>query len=187
LGVSTGVIVAIAASGAFLVAHAAPGPAITKAQPGGQTFTSLQDKASATTTTFEAHCSDDLSVDLRPDPKWVGQSYAGDNCWAPALPAFINGFAADGKKIDATLAAMKVYGAQAHVYQKCIADFVAARTVAAEKAHKPMDKALILIEDHRIAASQANEKKVATEVEIAVDQFNQNGSDCTDGGDIVFN
>ena len=125
-------------------------------------------------------------MDLRPDPKWVGQSFADDNCWAPPLPAFIDGFAADGKKIDATLASEKAYTAQARVYQKCIANFVAARTQAAEKAHKPLDKALILIEDHRIAASQANEKKVATEVEIAVDQFNQNGSDCTDGGTMVF-
>jgi hypothetical protein len=187
LGISAGLFVAIAASGALLVAHAAPGPGVSGAQAGGQTFNSLQAKASASTTTFEAHCSDDLSVDLRPDPKWVGQSFADDNCWAPPLPAFINGFAADGKKIDTTLATMNVYTAQAHVYQKCIANFVAARTVAAEKAHNPLDKALILIEDHRIAASQANEKKVATEVEIAVDQFNQNGSDCTDGGDIVFN
>jgi hypothetical protein len=186
LGISAGLIVAIAASGAFLVAHAAPGPGVAAASAGGPAFTSLQAKASAATTTFEAHCSDDLSVDLRPDPKWVGQSFADDNCWAPPLPAFIDGFAADGKKIDATLATQKVYIAQAHVYQKCIADFVAARTVAAEKAHKPLDKALILIEDHRIAASQANQKKVATEVEIAVDQFNQNGSDCTDGGTMVF-
>jgi len=184
LGVSAGLIVAIAASGALLVAHAAPGPGV--AAVGGPAFASLQAKAGATTTTFEAHCSDDLSVDLRPDPKWVGQSFADDNCWAPALPAFIDGFAADGKKIDATVAQMKVYTAQAHVYQKCIANFVAARTNAAQAAHKPLDKALILIEDHRIAASQANEKKVSTEVEIAVDQFNQNGSDCTDGGDITF-
>ena len=99
LGVSAGLIVAIAASGALLVAHAAPGPGV--AAVGGPAFASLQAKAGATTTTFEAHCSDDLSVDLRPDPKWVGQSFADDNCWAPALPAFIDGFAADGKKIDA--------------------------------------------------------------------------------------
>jgi hypothetical protein len=183
LGISAALIVAIAASGALLVAHAAPGPGTAAAGP---TFASLQAKAGAATTTFEAHCSDDLSVDLRPDPKWVGQSFADDNCWAPPMPAFIDGFAANGKKIDATVAQMRVYAAQAHGYQKCIANFVTARATAAQAAHKPLDKTLILIEDHRIAASQANEKKVATEVEIAVDQFNQNGSDCTDGGDITF-
>jgi len=184
LGLSAALIVAIAASGAFLVGRAAP--AAAAAGP-GTAFSSLQAKASANTTTFEAHCSDDLSVDLRPDPKWVGQSFANDDCWAPPLPPFINGFSADGERINATAATLKTYTTQTRAYQKCIADFVAVRTVAAQKAHKPLDKALILIEDHRIAASQANEKKVATEVEIAVDQFNQNGSDCTDGGDIVFN
>ena len=185
LGMSAALIVAIAASGALLVAHAAPGPGVS-AGSSGNPFASLEAKAGAATTTFEAHCSDDLSVDLRPDPKWVGQSFANDDCWAPPMPAFIDGFAADGKKIDTTVAQMKVYAAQAHAYQKCIANFVTARATAAEAAHKPLDKTLILIEDHRIAASQANEKKVSTEVEIAVDQFNQNGSDCTDGGDITF-
>jgi hypothetical protein len=140
LGISAGLIVAIAASGAFLVAHAAPGPGVSAAQS--------------------------------------GKSFA--------LPPFIDGFAASDQKINSTAAGLKTYTAQAHVYQKCIANFIAAKEGAAQKAGRPLDKTLILIEDHRIAASQADVKKVATEVEIAVDQFNQNGSDCTDGGDITF-
>ncbi len=186
LGISAGLIAAIAASGALLVAHAAPGPGVTAAQVGSQTFTSLEAKADAASSTFAAHCSADLTVDLRPDPKWVAESYANDNCWAPALPPFIDGFAADGTKINGSMAAMQKYVAQAHVFQKCVANFVSVSQTAAEKTHHPLDKNLILIEDHRIAASKANEKKVATEVEITIDQFNQNGSDCTDGGDITF-
>ena len=184
LGISAGLIVAIAASGAFLVAQAAPGPGI--AAGSGSSFRSLEAKASAATATFAAHCSEDLSVDLRPDPEWVGQSYANDDCWAPPLPAFVNGFSATNDKINATATALKVYTAQAHVYQKCIANFVSAKQSVAQKSGKPLDKSLVIVEDHRIAASQANEKKVATEVEIAIDQYNQNGSDCTDGGDITF-
>jgi hypothetical protein len=184
LGISAGLIVAIAASGAFLVAEAAPGPGVA-AGP-GTSFSSLAAKAGAATATFAAHCSEDLSVDLRPDPKWVGQSYANDDCWAPPMPAFIDGFAASDQKINATAAGLKVYTAQAHVYQKCIANFIAAKQGAAQKSGRPLDKSLIIVEDHRIAASVANVTKVSTEVEIAVDQFNQNGSDCTDGGDIIF-
>jgi hypothetical protein len=185
LGISAGLIAAIAASGALLVAHAAPDPGVTAAK-GGQTFASLQAKADAASSTFAAHCSADLTVDLRPDPKWVSESYANDNCWAPALPPFIDGFAADGTKVNASMAAMQKYIAQAHVFQKCVANFVSVSQTAALNAHKTLDKNLVLIEDHRIAASRANEKKVATEVEITIDQFNHNGSDCTDGGDITF-
>ena len=182
LGISAGLIVAIAASGAFLVARAAPAPG--KAAPGAATFTSLASKTKGTT--FAASCGQDMTVDLRPDPEWVTQSFGKDNCWGPDLPPFINGYSADGKKINGTMAAMEKYIAEAHVYQKCIADFVVAKRAEADRTNKPLDKAFLVIEDHRIAASAVNEKKVATEVAISIDQYNQNGSDCTDGGDIVF-
>jgi galactokinase len=84
------------------------------------------------------------------------------------------------------MAAMPKYIGQAHVYQKCIAHHVVAQQAEAESKGKTLDKAFLVIEDHRIAASKANEKKIATQVEITIAQFNQNGSDCTDGGDIVF-
>src|SRR5262249_41326780 len=183
LAISAGMIMAIAASGAFLVARAAPEPAIAKT-PGTATFAS--EAAKSKTTTFAASCGQDMSVDMRPDPEWVGQSFAKDDCWAPTLPSFIDGYSADGKKVNASMAAMEKYIAQAHVYQKCIADHVVAKRAEADSQNKTLDKAFLVIEDHRIAASKANEKKVATQVEITIAQFNQNGSDCTDGGDIVF-
>jgi hypothetical protein len=127
-----------------------------------------------------------MTVDLRPDPEWVGKSFAKDDCWAPALPTFIDGYSADGKKVEASMAAMQKYIGQAHVYQKCIANFVVAKRAETDRTDVPMDKAFLVIEDHRLAASKANEKKVSTQVEITIAQYNQNGSDCTDGGDIVF-
>ncbi|HVZ27438.1 MAG TPA: hypothetical protein VG798_02185 [Rhizomicrobium sp.] len=183
LAISAGLIAAIAASGAFLVARAAPAPVLAKT-PGAATFASEASKSK--TATFAASCGQDMSVDMRPDPEWVGQSFAKDDCWAPALPAFINGYSADNKKVEASMAAMEKYIAQAHVYQRCIASFVVAKRAEADRTNVPLDKAFLVIEDHRIAASKANEKKVSTQVEITIAQFNQNGSDCTDGGDIVF-
>jgi hypothetical protein len=189
LAISAGLIVAIAASGAFLVARAAPAPGVTAkaAKTAGATFAS--EKSKSNTATFAASCGEEMTLDMRPDPKWVGQSFAKDDCWAPALPAFVDGYVAyatDGKKVEASMAAMEKYIVQAHVYQKCIADFVVAKRAEADKSDVPLDKAFLVIEDHRLAASKANEKKVATQVEITIAQYNQNGSDCTDGGDIVF-
>ena len=181
LGISAGLIVAIAASGAFLMARAAPGAA---AAPAGATFSSLQAKSAANS--FAASCTEGLTVDMRPDPKWVGESYADDNCFAPALPPFISGYAADGKKVDATMASLTAYTAKARVYQKCIANFVVAKKAEADRTHKPLNSGFEIIETHRIAASEANIKKVATEVQMTVDAYNENGSGCTDGGDITF-
>lgn len=185
LAVSAGLIVAIAASGAFLVARAAPAPA--KSVKVATTFAS--EKSKSNTATFAASCGDEMTLDMRPDPAWVGQSFAKDDCWAPALPAFIDGYVAytaGGTKVEASRASMEKYIAQAHVYQKCIASFVVAKRAEADSKHVPVDKAFLVIEDHRLAASKANEKKVATQVEITIAQYNENGSACTDGGDIVF-
>ena len=181
LGISAGLIVAIAASGAFLVFRAAPSAA---AAPSSATFLSLQAKADSNS--FAASCSEGLTVDMRPDPKWVGESFANDDCFAPALPAFIDGYAADIKKVNASTLQLIAYTTQARVYQKCIANFVAVKQAEADKAHKPLDKAFAIIETHRIAASEANIKKVTIEVQMTVDAYNENGSGCTDGGDITF-
>ncbi len=183
LAVSAGLVVAIAASGAFLVARAAPAPG-KAVKLASATF-----KSKSNTATFAASCGDEMTLDMRPDPAWVGQSFAKDDCWAPKLPAFVDGYAAyttDGKKVEASMAQMEKYIVQAHVYQKCIASFVVAKRAEADSKHVPVDKAFLVIEDHRLAASKANEKKVATQVEITIAQYNENGSACTDGGDIVF-
>ena len=119
-------------------------------------------------------------MDTRPDPAWVGASFAHDDCWAPVMPATFNGANASREKIVAAMAASKRYNVQATAYQKCISDFVVARRAAADKVKKPIDVALVTIEDHRIATSENNKKKVAALTGNEVQAFNEFGSQCDD-------
>jgi hypothetical protein len=135
----------------------------------------------AKTDTFVPTCSaDQVVVDSRPDPAWVGASFAHDNCWAPPMPAQFDGASASREKIVAAMAASKRYGVQAAAYQRCITDFVAARRAAADKAKKPIDVALVTIEDHRIVASENNKVKVAALTGNEIRAFNEFGSQCDD-------
>ena len=148
------------------IASPAPKPAATQA---------------ATANTFVPTCSaSQVVVDTRPDPAWVGASFAHDDCWAPAIPAAINGASATREQIVAAMDASKRYSVQAAAYQKCISDFVVARRAAADKVKKPIDVALVTIEDHRIAASENNKKKVAALTGNAIEAFNEFGSQCDD-------
>jgi hypothetical protein len=133
----------------------------------------------ASANTFVPTCSaSQVVVDTRPDPAWVGASFAHDNCWAPAMPAPIDGAAATRDQIVAGMAAEKRYDALAAAYQKCIGNFVVARKAEADKVKKPLDVALITIEDHRIAASENNKKKLAVLTDNAIEAFNSFGSQC---------
>jgi hypothetical protein len=130
--------------------------------------------------TFVPTCSANEVVDTRPDPVWVGTSFAHDNCWAPAMPSSVNGAAASRAQIVAAMAAEKRYNALAAVYQKCVSDFVVARNAEANNNKKPVDEALNLIEDHRITTSDDNRKKVAALTRNAINDFNEFGSQCDD-------
>jgi hypothetical protein len=127
---------------------------------------------------FVPTCKANEVVDTRPDPAWVGQSFAHDNCWAPQLPARIDGYSATRQQIVAGMTAEKVYIAAADVYQKCISDFVTDRQRQAGKSKKPVDMALIMIENHRVTASQENKKKAAALIDGAIEAFNEYGSEC---------
>ncbi len=157
LGLSAGLIAVIAASGAFLGARAAPDSATP---PSGALV------ASAAFKTFAADCTAD-QADLRPEPKWVGESYAGDNCWAPALPAAIDPTNSSQEQIAAALAALQSYKLKAGAYQRCIAGAVSSRKVAAAKAGKPLDAGFVTIESHRITASENDKKKADRLIAIA--------------------
>jgi len=129
---------------------------------------------SSASQSFAATCSADAKVDSRVEPVWVGQSFAGDGCSAPSLPRPADGYTASQQQVLAGMAAQKKYVAQADVYQACIADFVAAR-----RGKKPVNVAMTVIEDHRLAASQADEQKAADQVKITIAAFNEAGSeDC---------
>jgi hypothetical protein len=173
LGIAATLVGAIAASGAFLVAHAAP-------QPERSAAASTPNFApKAAPKTFDASCSAAEQADIRPDPKWVGQSYADDGCVAPVLPARVDGYKATHQQVLDSMAAEKAYAAKAIVYQRCIADFVVASRATAEKQNKPLAVAFVVIEDHRIAASTANQQKLKAQVTETIRAYNELGSeDC---------
>jgi hypothetical protein len=129
---------------------------------------------------FAAVCKAGEIADSRPDPAWVGASFAHDNCWAPRMPAALDGATAKREQIVAGMAAEKNYLAQSDVYQKCIADFVAFRKAQADKAQKSADSPLMMIESHRIFVAQENKKKAADQIRVAINAFNEYGSECPD-------
>jgi hypothetical protein len=132
--------------------------------------------------TFSATCNlqGGAVADSRPAPAWVNASYEHDDCTAPAPPARVNGLTASDGQIDAYLAAEKRYDAAADAYQRCIGHVVSARSAAAEEEKQSPDMSFVVIENHRIATSRVDEKKVSDEVTLAVEQFNSYGSDCPD-------
>lgn len=128
---------------------------------------------------FAATCTTSETVDFRAEPQWVGQSYAKDGCVAPVLPATVDGFSASREQILASMAEQKKYAVAADKYQQCIYDFVAARRTAADKQKKTLDVALVTIENHRIAASEADKLKVAALTRETIRAYNEAGSeDC---------
>jgi hypothetical protein len=125
---------------------------------------------------FAAVCKAGEIADSRPDPAWVGASFAHDNCWAPRMPAVLDGVTAKREQIVAAMTAEKSYLVQSDAYQKCIADFVAFRKARA--ANKSADGPLMVIENHRIFVAQENKKKAAAQISIAINAFNEYGSEC---------
>jgi hypothetical protein len=169
IGIGAGLVVAIAASGSLLVAKASPERSAAPAPP--TKFASAESKAFVPTCTAAA-------VDTRKDPAWVGVSFAHDNCTAPLLPATLDGYTASREQIVANIAAQKKYVLQANSFQRCIVDFVAARKATAAQEKMSLDMALVVIENHRLAASQASKQQVADQVKISVMAFNEDGSEC---------
>jgi hypothetical protein len=169
IGLGAALLVAIAVPGVLHRAKAAP-----ESRPGGDAPLAQ----TAGTKSFVPVCKGNQVADTRPDPAWVGASYAHDNCWAPRTPARLDGYTATREQIVAAMAAVKSYAASSDAYQKCISDFVRLRKAQAGKDKKLLDAALILIENHRITASQENKRKVAEQVEVAINAFNEYGSEC---------
>jgi hypothetical protein len=163
------------AAPAVFQAKAAAGPRSDDKSIQSPSFQSQSSQSnSSASQSFAATCSADAKVDSRVEPVWVGQSFAGDGCSAPSLPRPVDGYTASQQQVLAGMAAQKKYVAQADVYQACIADFVAAR-----RGKKPVNVAMTVIEDHRLAASQADEQKAADQVKITIAAFNEAGSeDC---------
>ena len=166
--IGTGIVflAVLAAAGAFFVAKAAPDPRPVAAAlpPGDKPFARI--------------CKSDEVVDTRPDPAWVGQSFAGDNCQAPRIPATVDGFTASREQVMASIAEMKRYTIASEAFQRCVRGFIASRQAQANQDKKPMNMSLVIIENHRVIASENNKKKVADQVTATINAFNEYGSGC---------
>jgi hypothetical protein len=125
--------------------------------------------------TFAAVCRDDAVVNRRPDPAWVRQSYIGDNCQAPSQPAVIDGYTASREKIVAGMAAAKSYAAAADNFRQCVSAFVTARKTDSARSLTPSQ---VIIQNHRILASEKSQETVAAQMNMAIMAFNSYGSDC---------
>jgi hypothetical protein len=167
IGMGMVLVAAVAGAGAMFVARAAPGPSPAVTAP---PVVPAGDKP------FARICKSDEIVDARPSPAWVGASFADDNCRAPSMPAAINGFTASREQLAAGMAAMKRYAAASDMFERCVQDFVAARK--AQNDTKPMS--VVIIENHRITASQRNKKIAADRIKVAINNFNEYGSGCGD-------
>lgn len=165
LFLGVGLVVAIAGPLALRVASASPQPVVAKVT-----------KASADE--FGPVCKAAELVDSRPDPVWVGASYANDHCQAPLMPARLDGYSATREQVVAAMGAQKRYAAQSDSYQRCIADFITVRKNEAVKAGKPIQATLIAIETHRIVASQQNQKTADAVIKAEIEAFNELGSEC---------
>jgi hypothetical protein len=166
--IATGAILLAVITAAEMVAWAAPEPAIRNV--------SISRVASGQS--FAPVCRASEIVDSRPDPAWVGASFAGDNCQAPIMPATPNGSTASREQVVASMAAMKRYIAASDAFQRCVRTFVAVKKAQAEQNNKPLNMPLVVIENHRILASENNKKKISAQVRATIIAFNEYGSEC---------
>jgi hypothetical protein len=125
--------------------------------------------------TFVAICRADEVVDSRRDPAWLAQSYVGDNCQAPQMPAVIDGYKASQEQIVAGMAAVKRYAAAADAFQKCVSDFVAARKAGSSR---PLTPSQVIIQNYRVLVSQKSKETADGQIRVAIVAFNKYGSDC---------
>ena len=170
IGLGAAFVVVIASPVALHAVSAAPEPKPSAAPSSAQ----------AAANSFGPVCKANQVADTRPDPAWVVASFGNDNCVAPAMPVPLNGYTASREQIVAGMEAAKSYAAKADAYQQCISNYVAIRKAAAGKDKKPIEAALITIENHRIIASQADKKKAEGQIEVAINAFNEYGSECPD-------
>jgi hypothetical protein len=126
---------------------------------------------------FAATCRGDQVLDSRPDPAWLSQSFAGDHCQSPPMPAAIDGARATRAQVVAMMARAKSYEAAADTFQACVDRYVAARRTA-----KPLTEAELVIENHRVLVSQRARQRAQATANMVVNAFNEYGSDCPDHG-----
>jgi hypothetical protein len=155
------------------VVKAAPEAARSPLAPG------LQKSAD---TRFKPTCRGDEILDSRPDPAWVHASFNRDRCQEPPLPAPLDGHSASREAVVAAMAAAQRYAGAADRFQKCVSDFVAARRAEVSHGGIALTPSQIIIENHRLLASQRAKETAQAQVRIAITAFNEYGSECPDHG-----
>ena len=148
-------------------------PLVLRAAP--QSATPLAAPPPAAGQTFAALCKDSVVADVRPDPAWVLASYDGDNCRAPAMPLPPDGRRATREQITASMAAVTLYAARAQAFERCVSG-----AVAKVRPATPAGRSFLLVETHRILASEKNRKRAALQMAAAINAFNEYGSDCAE-------
>jgi len=173
----------IALAVAALAPAAAPGVLHgilqTTAAPVQAVLARTADQAPASGKSFAPTCRGDQVLDSRPDPAWVGASFAGDRCQSPPPPTVIDGARASRPQIVAAMAATKRYEAAADGFARCVSDFVATRR--AHGAH-PLTQGQLVIENHRVLVAQRAMQRAQSQVNGAINAFNEYGSECPDHG-----
>jgi hypothetical protein len=148
---------AVIAAGTWPVRGSAPLPALAPQAASAAAFTATI-------------CASNPVEDTRPDPAWISASFGNDHCWAPAMPAALDGYSASREDVVAGMAAAKRYAARSAIYRKCIADFVARRSGGG--------KSFQLVENHRLLVSEKNQRIVDGRINAAIEAFNEYGSEC---------
>lgn len=128
--------------------------------------------------TFAPTCRGDQVLDSRPDPAWVGQSFAGDRCQSPPMPLPIDGARSTRAQVVAAMSRARAYDAAAGEFQRCVADFVSAH----QAGTRPLTDVQVIIENHRVLVSQRARERTQAQVNAVVNAFNEYGSECPDHG-----
>jgi hypothetical protein len=168
----------IALAVAVLAPAAAPG-ILHVAQPAPQAASLPVAAAPAAGKTFAATCRGDQVLDSRPDPAWVGQSFAGDHCQSPPMPAPIDGARSTRAQVVAAMSRAKTYEAAAEAFQACVGEFASARHAGSAR---PLTEVQLIIENHRVLVSQRARDRAQAQVNAVVNAFNEYGSECPDHG-----
>ncbi|HWY62360.1 MAG TPA: hypothetical protein VNW15_10715 [Rhizomicrobium sp.] len=101
----------------------------------------------------------------------VAPSFADDTCQAPPVPASVDGATVAREQLVAAIAAVKTYIAASDTYQACIADYLAAQKVQADKDKKPVDPAIIQAEGDKVTANQNNKQKIGDAINVSIGAY----------------
>ena len=133
--------------------------------------------AQASSETFTPVCRANEVDAGRPQPAWLRQSFIGDSCQAPPMPAAIDGYTASREEIVAGMAATEKYQRAAQAFESCVSKFIA---VQAQNKSRAMRKSETAIQDYRIVVSQRARLAAKLRMEGAIMAFNEYGSGCTE-------